>query len=173
MQSLSNPCSYSPHPVLQSLREYVRSSQISPYLTHSSTPVFIAEITARAFIIADASKRRTLSRADISNALNKSDQFDFLIDIVPRDELIYPVPASATLGTGLPAKRAAKSNTSETQAQSSVRTFYPCCLAICPSNFNCRRYPLTLVSKLAPMNRTPNRSAPECSSVLLLIVFFS
>ena len=48
--------------------------------------VFIAEITARAFIIADSSKRRTLSRADIAKALSKSDQFDFLIDIVPREE---------------------------------------------------------------------------------------
>jgi hypothetical protein len=48
--------------------------------------VFIAEITARAFIIADSNKRRTLSRADIAKALTKSDQFDFLIDIVPREE---------------------------------------------------------------------------------------
>ena len=49
-------------------------------------PVFIAEITSRAFIIADSNKRRTLSRADIAKALSKSDQFDFLIDIVPREE---------------------------------------------------------------------------------------
>lgn len=49
-------------------------------------PVFISEITARAFIIADSNKRRTLSRADIAKALAKSDQFDFLIDIVPREE---------------------------------------------------------------------------------------
>lgn len=48
--------------------------------------VFIAEVTARAFIIADSNKRRTLSRADIAKALSKSDQFDFLIDIVPREE---------------------------------------------------------------------------------------
>lgn len=48
--------------------------------------VFISEITARAFIIADSNKRRTLSRADIAKALAKSDQFDFLIDIVPREE---------------------------------------------------------------------------------------
>ncbi len=48
--------------------------------------VFIAEITARAFIIADSNKRRTLSRADIAKALSKSDQFDFLIDVVPRED---------------------------------------------------------------------------------------
>jgi hypothetical protein len=49
-------------------------------------PVFIAEITARAFLQADANKRRTLSRQDIVRALARSDQFDFLIDIVPREE---------------------------------------------------------------------------------------
>ena len=48
--------------------------------------VFITEITARAFIIADSNKRRTLSRADIAKAVSKSDQFDFLIDILPREE---------------------------------------------------------------------------------------
>jgi len=52
----------------------------------TNNAVFIAEITARAFIIADSNKRRTLSRADIAKALAKSDQFDFLIDIVPRED---------------------------------------------------------------------------------------
>ena len=57
--------------------------------------VFIAEITARAFIIADSNKRRTLSRADIAKALSKSDQFDFLIDIVPREEPLAGAPGAA------------------------------------------------------------------------------
>lgn len=47
--------------------------------------VFIAEVTSRAWLVASAHKRRTLSRADIAKALAKSDQFDFLIDIVPRE----------------------------------------------------------------------------------------
>lgn len=34
--------------------------------TLTTLPVFIAEITARAFIVADADKRRTLSRSDIA-----------------------------------------------------------------------------------------------------------
>ena len=60
--------------------------------------VFIAEITARAFIIADSNKRRTLSRADIAKAVSKSDQFDFLIDILPRED---PFPAgSGVAGRG-------------------------------------------------------------------------
>ena len=64
--------------------------------------VFIAEITARAFIVADSNKRRTLSRADITKALSKSDQFDFLIDIVPRDEPFVP----GVSGPGKNAKKA-------------------------------------------------------------------
>jgi hypothetical protein len=63
--------------------------------------VFISEITARAFIIADSNKRRTLSRSDIAKALSKSDQFDFLIDIVPRDE--HPFPAETAPASKKPA----------------------------------------------------------------------
>ncbi|KAF8129339.1 histone-fold-containing protein [Boletus edulis] len=58
----------------------------APILFCKACEIFISEITARAFIIADSNKRRTLSRADIAKALAKSDQFDFLIDIVPREE---------------------------------------------------------------------------------------
>lgn len=67
----------------------------------ATSKVFIAEITARAFIVADSNKRRTLSRADIAKALGKSDQFDFLIDIVPRDEPFVP-------GVSGPGKNATK-----------------------------------------------------------------
>ncbi|KAF8989821.1 histone-fold-containing protein [Cyathus striatus] len=62
----------------------------APILFCKACEIFIAEITARAFIVADSNKRRTLSRSDIAKALSKSDQFDFLIDIVPRDELPFP-----------------------------------------------------------------------------------
>ncbi|KZT37094.1 histone-fold-containing protein [Sistotremastrum suecicum HHB10207 ss-3] len=58
----------------------------APILFCKACEMFIAEMTARAFLVADSNKRRTLSRADIAKALSKSDQFDFLIDIVPRDE---------------------------------------------------------------------------------------
>ena len=77
--------------LLQGLRKCV-SRVIGCHIQHSEAhfSVFIAEITARAFIIADANKRRTLSRSDIAKALSKSDQFDFLIDIVPRDDLSFP-----------------------------------------------------------------------------------
>ena len=71
----------------------------------SSPPlVFITEITARAFIIADSNKRRTLSRADIAKAVSKSDQFDFLIDILPREE---PLAAAGGAAGGKVGKKPA------------------------------------------------------------------
>lgn len=75
-----------------------RRQLFAGYPDHAA--VFIAEITARAFIIADSNKRRTLSRSDIAKALSKSDQFDFLIDIVPRDEMTFPGAASNANGPG-------------------------------------------------------------------------
>jgi len=67
----------------------------APILFCKACEIFIAEITARAFLIADSNKRRTLSRADIAKALSKSDQFDFLIDIVPRED---PYAVGAPMG---------------------------------------------------------------------------
>lgn len=106
--------STSAHSLLQGMRKYVQHG----FFPRSSFPprfaeflffcfavtrkVFIAEITARAFIVADSNKRRTLSRADITKALSKSDQFDFLIDIVPRDEPFVP----GVSGPGKNAKKA-------------------------------------------------------------------
>ncbi|KAG5649317.1 hypothetical protein H0H81_004657, partial [Sphagnurus paluster] len=79
----------------------------APILFCKACEIFISEITARAFIIADANKRRTLSRADIAKALSKSDQFDFLIDIVPRDDMPFGAgvggsgPGRKTVGAGV------------------------------------------------------------------------
>ncbi|KAI0666085.1 histone-fold-containing protein [Trametes maxima] len=76
----------------------------APILFCKACEIFIAEITARAFIIADSNKRRTLSRADIAKALSKSDQFDFLIDIVPREE---PPGAAGQAAAGKAQKKGA------------------------------------------------------------------
>ncbi|KAH8105447.1 histone-fold-containing protein [Cristinia sonorae] len=70
----------------------------APILFCKACEIFIAEITARAFIIADSNKRRTLSRADIAKAISKSDQFDFLIDILPREEPLGSGGAGAASG---------------------------------------------------------------------------
>ncbi|KAI5120737.1 hypothetical protein M0805_006443 [Coniferiporia weirii] len=74
-------------PDVKSCSNYASAiSRPAPILFCKACEIFISEITARAFIVADANKRRTLSRSDIAKALGKSDQFDFLIDIVPRED---------------------------------------------------------------------------------------
>ena len=51
-----------------------------------TTAVFIAELTCRAWLIAESNKRRTLQKSDVAAAIGLSDMFDFLIDILPRDD---------------------------------------------------------------------------------------
>ncbi|KAK1074312.1 Transcriptional activator hap5 [Friedmanniomyces endolithicus] len=93
----------------------------APILFAKGCDIFITELTMRAWIHAEENKRRTLQRSDIASALAKSDMFDFLIDIVPREDATpqhkrrpeynavgtYTVPdpstataSSATMGVG-------------------------------------------------------------------------
>ncbi|CAL3965659.1 unnamed protein product [Diplocarpon coronariae] len=82
----------------------------APILFAKGCDIFITELTMRAWIHAEENKRRTLQRSDIASALAKSDMFDFLIDIVPREEATHgaakrtpgaPQPGVPT-GTQLP-----------------------------------------------------------------------
>ncbi|THH29572.1 hypothetical protein EUX98_g4617 [Antrodiella citrinella] len=90
----------------------------APILFCKACEIFIAEITARAFIIADSNKRRTLSRADIAKAISKSDQFDFLIDILPREE---PLGAGAA-GSAKHGNKKVNSKTADQDEQSIALT---------------------------------------------------
>jgi len=62
-------------------------SSEAPLLFAKAAQIFITELTLRAWIHTEDSKRRTLQRNDIAMAITKFDQFDFLIDIVPREEI--------------------------------------------------------------------------------------
>ena len=68
----------------------------APILFAKGCDIFITELTMRAWIHAEENKRRTLQRSDIASALARSDMFDFLIDIVPREE----AAAKRTSGPG-------------------------------------------------------------------------
>ncbi|GAA5840209.1 hypothetical protein JCM11251_005947 [Rhodosporidiobolus azoricus] len=61
------------------------SSEVT-VLFEKACQIFIQEVTARAHLVSLAARRRTLSRADVAQAVSRSDMFDFLIDIVPRAE---------------------------------------------------------------------------------------
>jgi nuclear transcription factor Y gamma len=76
----------------------------APILFAKGCDIFITELTMRAWIHAEENKRRTLQRSDIASALAKSDMFDFLIDIVPREEAAsHARKAAQTAAPGAPA----------------------------------------------------------------------
>lgn len=60
----------------------------APVLLSKACEIFIAELTCRAWLVAESFKRRTLQKSDVAAAIGYSDMFDFLIDIVPREEAV-------------------------------------------------------------------------------------
>ncbi|EIM22057.1 histone-fold-containing protein [Wallemia mellicola CBS 633.66] len=58
----------------------------APILFSRACEIFISELTCRSWLVAESNKRRTLQKSDVSGAVELSDQFDFLIDIVPRSD---------------------------------------------------------------------------------------
>ncbi len=58
----------------------------APMVFAKACEIFILELTMRAWIHTEENKRRTLQRSDIATAISKSDMYDFLIDIVPRED---------------------------------------------------------------------------------------
>ncbi|KAK8942229.1 Nuclear transcription factor Y subunit C-1 [Platanthera guangdongensis] len=58
-----------------------------PVLFSKASELFIMELTLRSWMHAEENKRKTLQKNDILAAITRTDIFDFLVDIVPRDEL--------------------------------------------------------------------------------------
>ena len=58
----------------------------APVLFSRACEMFILELTLRAWFQSEENKRRTLQRSDIAAAITGTDVFDFLVDIVPREE---------------------------------------------------------------------------------------
>ncbi|KAJ6853293.1 nuclear transcription factor Y subunit C-2-like [Iris pallida] len=59
----------------------------APVVFAKACEIFILELTLRAWMNTEENKRRTLQKNDIAAAITRTDIFDFLVDIVPRDEL--------------------------------------------------------------------------------------
>lgn len=57
----------------------------APVLFAKACEFFILEMTLRAWQVAEENNRRTLTRQDISAAVNRTEVWDFLADIVPSD----------------------------------------------------------------------------------------
>ncbi|XP_019058613.1 PREDICTED: nuclear transcription factor Y subunit C-1-like [Tarenaya hassleriana] len=59
----------------------------APILFAKACELFILELTIRSWLHAEENKRRTLQKNDIAAAITRTEIFDFLVDIVPRDEI--------------------------------------------------------------------------------------
>ncbi|GAB4845754.1 Nuclear transcription factor Y subunit C-1 [Ancistrocladus abbreviatus] len=73
----------------------------APILFAKACELFILELTIRSWLHAEENKRRTLQKNDIAAAITRTDIFDFLVDIVPRDEIREEAAAAAGLGMGI------------------------------------------------------------------------
>lgn len=60
----------------------------APVLFAKACELFVLELTIRSWLHAEENKRRTLQKNDIAAAITRTDIFDFLVDIVPREEVI-------------------------------------------------------------------------------------
>ncbi|GAU41945.1 hypothetical protein TSUD_380500 [Trifolium subterraneum] len=58
----------------------------APLLLAKACEMFIMELTIRSWANADFNKRRTLHKCDIASAISNTDIFDFLVDIVPKED---------------------------------------------------------------------------------------
>uniref|UniRef100_A0A7S3R9X5 Transcription factor CBF/NF-Y/archaeal histone domain-containing protein n=1 Tax=Dunaliella tertiolecta TaxID=3047 RepID=A0A7S3R9X5_DUNTE len=59
----------------------------APVLFAKACEIFILELTLKAWRHAEENKRRTLQRNDVSAAIARTDIFDFLLDVVPKEDL--------------------------------------------------------------------------------------
>ncbi|KAG4908587.1 hypothetical protein JHK84_057131 [Glycine max] len=71
----------------------------APVIFARACEMFILELTLRSWNHTEENKRRTLQKNDIAAAITRTDIFDFLVDIVPREDLKDEVLASMPRGT--------------------------------------------------------------------------
>ncbi|XP_051119676.1 nuclear transcription factor Y subunit C-1-like [Andrographis paniculata] len=57
----------------------------SPILFAKACELFILELTLRSWFHVEENKRQTLKKNDIAVAISRTDKFDYLVEIVPRD----------------------------------------------------------------------------------------
>ncbi|KAL5541643.1 hypothetical protein UlMin_009353 [Ulmus minor] len=71
----------------------------APVIFARACEMFILELTLRSWNHTEENKRRTLQKNDIAAAITRTDIFDFLVDIVPREDLKDEVLASIPRGS--------------------------------------------------------------------------
>ncbi|WJX85436.1 Nuclear transcription factor Y subunit C-3 [Trifolium repens] len=74
----------------------------APVLFAKACEMFISELTMRSWNHTEEKKRRTLQKSDIAAAIARTDIFDFLVDIVPRDDEVLASIPRGTMSVGGP-----------------------------------------------------------------------
>ena len=64
----------------------------TPMLFSKAIEMFVNELTIKGQINAEKCDRKTMQRKDIAVAIGQTPTFDFLIDTIPRDELLSYIP---------------------------------------------------------------------------------
>ena len=90
----TNPSQYKEHSLpLARIKKIMKAdedvkmiSAEGPCLFTRACEMFILEITHRAWFYSEENKRRTLQKSDISQAIATTDIFDFLLDVIPKDD---------------------------------------------------------------------------------------
>ncbi|XP_038689802.1 nuclear transcription factor Y subunit C-2-like [Tripterygium wilfordii] len=78
----------------------------APVIFAKACEMLILELTLRSWLHTEENKRRTLQKNDIAAAISRTEVFDFLVDIIPRDELKEEglgITKSTIPGVGSPA----------------------------------------------------------------------
>ena len=60
----------------------------APILFAKACEMFISEITIKGFYNAEKFDRKTIQRKDIASAIARTETYDFLIDTIPKNELM-------------------------------------------------------------------------------------
>ncbi|MFH4976118.1 hypothetical protein AB6A40_002827 [Gnathostoma spinigerum] len=88
---------------IMKLDENVKHQMISaevPVLLAKASELFIEELTLRSWKRTEESKRKTLQKIDICQAVSRNEMYDFLIDIVPREDTRRTNSSSYENGAG-------------------------------------------------------------------------
>ncbi|KAE9551305.1 hypothetical protein FO519_005485 [Halicephalobus sp. NKZ332] len=62
-------------------------SSEAPVMLSTAAEFLIEEMTLRAWLHTEQNRRKTIQKSDVSQGISGCEMFDFLIDIIPKDEL--------------------------------------------------------------------------------------
>lgn len=74
--------------IMKADREVKMVANEVPVVFSKACEMFILEMTLKAWNSTEADKRRTLQRCDLAAAVKQTDVFDFLVDVIRRDDKV-------------------------------------------------------------------------------------